>query len=136
MFLVIFAGSYFAVGELKAMRVARIVIVLVIAACFASVLQASSVQTSRLVGIVVDVNGSRIVGASITIERGQFERVVKSDDEGKFEVEVPSGTYQLTVEQGGFKKFYLPNFRFAPGTCELVNIHMDVAMPRLPRKIH
>lgn len=118
------------------MRTPKIVIVLFIAVCFASVLRASSVQTSRLVGMVVDVNGSRIAGATITVERDQFERVVKSDDEGRFEVEAPSGNYQLTVEQGGFKKFYLPNFRFAPGTCELVNIHMTVSMPRLPTKIH
>ena len=117
------------------MRVPRIVIVLFIAACFASGLRASSVQTGRLAGMVVDVNGSRIAGATITIERDQFEKVVKSNDEGRFEVEVPPGTYQLTVEQAGFKKFYLPDFRFAAGTCELVNIHMDVAMPRLPRKI-
>jgi Carboxypeptidase regulatory-like domain len=120
---------------MKTMRISRIVIVLFIAACFTSALQASSAQTSRLAGMVVDANGSRIAGATITVERDQFERVVKSDDEGRFEVEVPSGTYQITVEQPGFKKFHLPNFRFAPGACELVNIHMDVSMPRLPRKI-
>jgi hypothetical protein len=116
------------------MRVARIVVVFVIAAGFASAL--GSQKTGRLVGMVVDANGSRIAGASITVERDQFERVVKSDDEGRFEVEAPSGTYELTVEQPGFKKFHLPNFRFTSGTCELVNIHMDVSMPRLPRKIN
>jgi hypothetical protein len=121
---------------MKTKKVAGIVIVLLIGASFASALRASSVQTGRLVGMVVDANGSRIAGAAITIERDQFERVVKSDDEGKFEVEAPPGNYQLTVEQPGFKKFYLPNFRFAAGTCELVNIHMVVAMPRLPRKIN
>lgn len=93
-------------------------------------------QTGRLVGMVVDVNGSRIARATITVEREKFEKVVKSDDEGRFEVEAPSGTYELTVEQPGFKKFHLPNFRFTSGTCELVNIHMDVSMPRLPRKIN
>ena len=118
------------------MRVTRIVIVLVIAACFATALQANSVQSGRLVGMVVDVNGSRIAGATITVEREKFEKVVKSDDEGRFEVEAPSGTYEITVEQPGFKKFYLPNFRFTSATCELVNIHMDVSMPRLPRKVN
>ncbi|HEX2271526.1 MAG TPA: carboxypeptidase-like regulatory domain-containing protein [Pyrinomonadaceae bacterium] len=118
------------------MSTTRIVVVLFVAVCFASALRASSAETSRLVGMVVDANGSRIAGATITVERDQFERVVKSNDDGKFEVEAPAGTYELTVEQGGFKKFHLPGFRFAPGTCELVNIHMDVQMPRLPRKIN
>jgi hypothetical protein len=118
------------------MRIIRIVVVLFIAACFGSAWRASSAQTGRMVGMVVDVNGSRIAGATITVEREKFERVVKSDEEGRFEVEAPSGTYELTVEQPGFKKFHLPNFRFAAGTCDLVNIHMNVSMPRLPRKIN
>lgn len=118
------------------MRITSVVVVLIIAACFAAALRASSVQTGRMVGMVVDVNGSRIVGATITVEREKFEKVVKSDEEGRFEVEAPSGTYDLTVEQPGFKKFHLPNFRFTSGTCELVNIHLNVSMPRLPRKIN
>ncbi len=119
------------------MRATGIVIVLlIVTGCFAPALRAGPVQTGRLVGLVMDVNEARVAGATIRIESAQLKRVVRSDDEGKFEIEAPSGSYQITVEQPGFKKFDLPNFRVAAGTCELVNIHLNVAPPKLPLKVY
>jgi hypothetical protein len=91
---------------------------------------------SRVAGIVVDVNDARVVGASIRIENAEFKKVVRSDSEGSFEVEVPPGTYQLTVQQSGFKKFHLPAFCVEAGTNEPVKIHLEVAPPQMPLKVH
>lgn len=90
---------------------------------------------SRVSGVVVDVNGSRVVGAAIKIENDKSQRTVKSDSEGQFEVELAAGTYEVTVEMAGFRKFYLPAFRVGVATCELVNIHLNVAPPKLPLKV-
>jgi hypothetical protein len=91
-------------------------------------------RMSRVAGVVLDTNEARIVGAKITVEDARVKRVVRSDDEGKFEVDIPAGTYNITVEQPGFKKFQLPGFRVE--TSELLNIHMEVEPPQLPRKVH
>lgn len=92
-------------------------------------------RMSRVSGVIVDVNGSRVVGAAIKIENDKSQRRVKSDSEGKFEVELAAGTYEVTVEMAGFRKFYLPAFRVGVATCELVNIHLNVAPPKLPLKV-
>jgi len=92
-------------------------------------------QSSRVAGLVLDANDARIVGAKITVENAQVKKSVRSDDEGKFEVNIPSGTYHITVQQPGFKKFQLPEFRVEENS-EPLNIHMEVAPPLMPLKIH
>ncbi len=89
---------------------------------------------SRLAGVVLDVNEARIVGATITIENAQMKKIGRSDDEGRFEVELPEGAYQITVEQPGFKKYRLPSFELT--TPSVVNIRMEVQPPKMPQKIH
>lgn len=119
---------------MRAAGIAILVFVIAVGAFGVSSAQDAE-RMSRVSGLVVDVNGSRVVGATIKIENDQSKRMVKSDDEGKFEVELAAGTYEVTVEMAGFRKFYLPNFRVGVATCELVNIHLDVAPPKLPLKV-
>ena len=90
---------------------------------------------SRVSGLVVDVNDARIAGARITVENAEVKRTRRSNDEGRFEVEVPPGTYRITVEQPGFKKFQLPEFHVGTDVSEL-NVRMEVAPPMLPRKLY
>jgi len=92
-------------------------------------------QTSRIVGVVLDKNDARIVDASVKIENKDYRRQLRSDDEGRFEVELPSGIYQITVQRQGFRKFQLPSFRANAGVQELVNIHMELAPSQSPLKI-
>ena len=92
-------------------------------------------QTSRIVGVVLDKNDARIVDASVKIENKDYRRQLRSDDEGRFEVELPPGIYQITVKRQGFRKFQLSPFHAKVGIQELVNIHMEVATPESPLKI-
>ena len=105
-------------------------IVLLIAVC-----SGFQTRTTRVAGVVIDVNDARIVGATITVANTEVKRVTRSDDEGKFEVEVPAGTYQITVEQPGFKKFRQAGLRIDADTSEL-SVRMEVAPPPMPLKIH
>ncbi|HEX8709601.1 MAG TPA: carboxypeptidase-like regulatory domain-containing protein [Pyrinomonadaceae bacterium] len=94
-----------------------------------SVSRARPLQTGKLVGTVLDVNDARIVGAAIKIENARFGRRLFSGDEGDFEVELPAGTYQITVQKEGFQRFELSPFRVNGKVCELVSIHMKVREP-------
>ena len=86
-------------------------------------------RASKIKGVVLDVNHARIVGATVKIENGRFNRVVQSDDQGMFEVELPAGDYRITVEMDGFKRFVLSPFRVRAGARRSVNIQMEVQPP-------
>ena len=113
------------------MRAAKIILLVVVACVSLSFAQ----QTGRITGVVVDPNGSRVVGATIKIENADFKQTKRSDSEGKFELQAPAGTYNLTVDQSGFKKFRLRDVRVETGTRELGNIKLEVAPPQTPMKI-
>jgi uncharacterized membrane protein len=97
--------------------------------------RARASQTSRIVGTVLDKNESRIIGAVVKIENAQFSRTAASDEEGVFEVEVPAGTYLITVEMEGFKKFELSSFRAKADARKRLSIHMEVKPPASTIKI-
>jgi hypothetical protein len=101
----------------------------------ASVERGTETQQSRISGVVLDRNDSRIVGALITIKNAGFVRRVRSDDEGRFELELPAGNYEISVEQRGFKTYKLPSLRADAGATAQVNIHLEVEPPREPLKI-
>ncbi|HKR21845.1 MAG TPA: carboxypeptidase-like regulatory domain-containing protein [Pyrinomonadaceae bacterium] len=112
------------------MKTRVFVVFLLIAVC-------SGFQTriSRVAGVVFDVNEARIVGATIVVENTAVRKIVRSDDEGRFEVDVPEGTYQITVEQPGFKKFRRVGLRVDADTSHL-DVRMEVAPPKMPLKVH
>lgn len=90
---------------------------------------------SKIRGVVLDANGSRIVGARVQIENARLSRVVQSGEEGTFEVELPAGSYRLTAEMNGFKRFVLSTLRVRAGALRSVDIRMEVEPPRGPLKI-
>lgn len=97
--------------------------------------RAQNSQMSEIVGVVLDANNARITEAIITIENAQFSRVLLSDDEGNFEIKLPAGTYQMTVEKDGFQTFELSPFRAKAHVRELLNVRMKVKAPESTLKI-
>ena len=98
--------------------------------------EAQETQVTTISGVVVDANNSRVVDTLIKIENAKTRRQVRSDDEGRFRIEVPSGEYQITAEHRGFKRFEFSPFRANPSVCELVNIHLEVEAPKSTQKIN
>ena len=79
---------------------------------------AEDLKTSTISGVVLDANNARIVGATIKIENAEFSRRVKS------------------AECQGFRRFELSPFRANASACELINIHMEVDVPKSTLKVH
>ena len=64
--------------------------------------------TTSVGGSVVDTSGAAIAGAKVTISNtGQaLEREVQTNNAGEYRfLALPPGTYTLTVEKQGFRKF-------------------------------
>ena len=87
-------------------------------------------------GVVLDANNARVVDTLIKIENASIKRRVRSDDEATFRVEVPPGDYQIIAEHEGFKRFEFSPFHAQAGACELVNIHLEVAIPKSTLKVN
>ena len=113
------------------MRAARIILLVVVACASLSFAQ----QAGRITGVVVDPNDALVVGATVKIENAGFKQTRRTDSEGKFELRAPAGTYELTVEQSGFKKFRLREVRVGTERRELGNIKLEVAPPQSPVEI-
>lgn len=92
----------------------------------------ASVSTQR-----VKPNDGRIIGslhdawcktgvakAAIMIKGTKLKRKLKSDTEGKFEVSLPPGTYKITVEKYGFKR-YINDVKITADTNLPVTVKME-----------
>jgi len=82
-------------------------------ACFLLLLAApccvlAQVFTASVQGTITDTTGAVVPGAQVTItnEATNVKQTVKSDEGGRYYISfLPPGSYQLTVEMAGFKKF-------------------------------
>ncbi|HKN82358.1 MAG TPA: carboxypeptidase-like regulatory domain-containing protein [Pyrinomonadaceae bacterium] len=87
-------------------------------------------------GVVLDANDARIAGATVKIKNSKVSRLLKTDYEGSFRVDLPSGEYKISAEQEGFRRFEFSPFRAKASVCELVNIHMEIKAPRSTLKVN
>jgi hypothetical protein len=80
----------------------------------------------KIKGAILDVNDARVANASITIEGNKIKRVVKSDDQGQFEISLPPGRYQVTVKANGFRRFVYSSLTTHANETEVINVHVVV----------
>jgi hypothetical protein len=90
--------------------------------------RSSEPVTGKLMGLILDANDARVVNATVRITRPKIKREIKSGQEGEFEVEMPAGSYQITVEANGFRRFVYSPFKIKSNVSEMINIHLEVAV--------
>ncbi|MEO5761637.1 MAG: carboxypeptidase regulatory-like domain-containing protein, partial [Vicinamibacteria bacterium] len=78
-------------------------------------------------GRVVDQTGATLSGVKITLI-GSAGKTVNSDKEGKFRVSVPAGFYVVTAEKIGFVPYAAANIELKPGTPNVQEIRLEVAL--------
>ena len=66
-------------------------------------------------GVIVDIKGERIRGASVTVEGADLKREVKPNRAGYFEIDLPVGKYEITVKKSGFATYKLTNLEVRSG---------------------
>jgi sporulation protein YlmC with PRC-barrel domain len=90
----------------------------------------ASPRLGRIKGIVLDVNKARVVNAVVIVQGGEVKRQVMSNFEGRFEVSLPPGSYQITVKADGFRQFTSPLLRIESGKNRAFDVHLIVETPR------
>ncbi len=108
----------------SAVRCVLIALILVAAGLSLRIASAQTGTTS-LRGTVVDRSGGAVVGAKVTLSNPAqaLERQTNTNNTGAYEfVAVPPGTYVLTVEMTGFRRYEQKNVHLlvdSPGTADV-----------------
>jgi hypothetical protein len=64
--------------------------------------QPQSEAMGKLTGWILDRGDARVPKAKFVVEREGFHREMISEDDGRYEIELPVGSYAITVTQVGF----------------------------------
>ena len=84
----------------------------------------------KVVGVILDANDARVPEATVRVKGGGRTREVKCDEQGQFELSLPAGRYQITVEASGFRRFVYSSLEVKSNVTEMINIHLEAAVPR------
>jgi Carboxypeptidase regulatory-like domain len=109
---------------------------LVVPLCLAALVLTNGASRSQaqvlygsLVGTVTDQSGAVVPGAQITateVQTGQT-RQDTADSSGRYSVvNLLPGTYNITVDAKGFKKFQQQNLTITPNTVTRTDVHLEV----------
>ena len=94
-------------------------------ACLLPALSHAQSGTTSLRGTVLDKTGAAIVGANVVLTNPAqaLERQTKSSNSGAYEfLSLPPGTYLLSIEASGFRKYEQKNIQLlvdSPGTADV-----------------
>jgi iron complex outermembrane receptor protein len=103
------------------MKVLRILVLLISLSIFANA--QSSNETSVLKGLVYDDMSAVITNAEVTFRGADGKvKVVKTNSDGEFEVNLSAGNYSIEVESPGFQTFKLEKYRIAPSYKGKMNL--------------
>jgi hypothetical protein len=80
---------------------------------------------AHVTGVVRDVNGNPIANATINMTQGANYWVTNSDANGNFAIDVPVGTYNLTISASGQKDTVRNDVAIGTGTNDLGDVGMS-----------
>ncbi|HSY33024.1 MAG TPA: TonB-dependent receptor [Verrucomicrobiae bacterium] len=85
--------------------------------------------TTSLHGVVTDKSGASISDAAVTLSSTDqgFQRDMKTNKAGEYEfLSLPPGTYSLTVEMAGFRKYEEPHLQLLVNSPTTTNVMLEV----------
>lgn len=94
-------------------------------------LTASSISFAQqnpgmLVGLINDPVGARIANAKINIEGNNLKKEIRSSAEGVFQIDLPAGTYQISIESPGFRTFKRKDLQIKSNITKALDVVLDV----------
>jgi len=94
-----------------------------------SALRSQSASTGTVAGTISDPSGAAIAAASVTLtdKATNIPRTVSTNENGRYLfVDVPSGTYDVSVNKQGFRISKLTNQAVTVGTALTLNVTLEV----------
>ncbi|HEV1996400.1 MAG TPA: carboxypeptidase-like regulatory domain-containing protein, partial [Candidatus Acidoferrum sp.] len=107
----------------------KVFFVILLICLFVNVSAYAQVGTTSVRGVVTDKTGASVGDAKVSLDNlGQaFHREMLTNDRGEYEfLALPPGTYALTVERAGFRKFEQKNLQLLVNTPTTTNPTLEV----------
>jgi hypothetical protein len=82
-------------------------------------------SSGEIVGQLRDCHGDGIRKAKIIVPGGKIKRKLKSKNNGEFRITLPEGTYQITVEKYGFKRYIVQDVKVQTNLSAKINLEME-----------
>jgi hypothetical protein len=91
----------------------------------------SAIQSDHgtFTGVIVNVKGKRVRGTSVTITGVGLPRSVTPNRDGYFELQLPPGTYKITVKKTGFATYSLTELEIKSGGTYSHVFRLEPARP-------
>lgn len=89
-------------------------------------------QTGKIEGFVTDKFGAHVTKAKIKIEGKRIKKEIVSDEEGRFQVDLPIGVYQNTVYSPGFELFKSDAIKVQADNTTTINVPLAIATNPCP----
>ena len=86
-------------------------------------------RTGTITGVILDVNDARIPDATVIIRNDRISRRMKTQDEGRFEVSLPAGEYQIIVEAPGFSSLSFSPLTVGVDETKRISVRLKVQEP-------
>ncbi|MBA2341274.1 MAG: carboxypeptidase regulatory-like domain-containing protein [Pyrinomonadaceae bacterium] len=85
----------------------------------------------KIKGLILDANEARVPNARVVLKGKEFTRKVKSNEAGEFEVELPAGVYQISIDARslGFSLFQEKGIRVRAGSAQEFRITLGSIVP-------
>ena len=96
---------------------------------------ASLKQFGKIKGQIVDVNNARIARADVLIVGEGLRWQLLTNTEGEFQMSLPTGEYQLSIEAPGFRRYASQKFQIKSGKTQSFKIEMKVAQLQVPASL-
>jgi len=79
-------------------------------------------ESGRVSGVLLDPNNAVVIKVRVTIFNELRTYTVYSDENGRFQFEVPDGSYKLSAEGLGFVQYKTDEIKVTPGSKTNVSI--------------
>ena len=89
-------------------------------------------RTGRVEGVVTDKFGARVAKVAIKIESKRSKVEIVSDEEGRFQTDLPVGLYRITVYSPGFESFKSDDIKVQADNTTTINVALAIASNPCP----
>jgi hypothetical protein len=89
--------------------------------------------SAKVKGIVVDPKDHRVAGISITFQKKQFQKVVTSNAEGEYNIELPVGAYFVKVQNTNFREYRVKLPKLVANEMRTLDIRLKLLAEKMQK---
>jgi hypothetical protein len=91
--------------------------------------------TVKVKGVLLDPQDARVVDATVTFWNEKLNRKAYLSEEGIFEISLPAGLYQFSVQSGGFRAFKIESLEIKADGVKEMKVHLELEPIKGPHSI-